>query len=76
MGLLYSNGMAAKPYDAYSDKVSVNNALILIAEIDDALKRGTQHFHPTTGKLLVTIRQICECLAEEGSIVFEPAPNA
>lgn len=51
---------------------SIENAHLLISEIRQALARGTKHYHPKSGVLLATDKEIIECLLSEGSIVFEP----
>lgn len=51
---------------------ATDKALLLIAEIELALKRGTKHYRASNGELLETPRAILEALLEEGTIEFEP----
>lgn len=51
------------------------NARILLAEIEDALARGTQHYN-RAGELLITPRAIVETLLSEGEVTFTPGGNA
>lgn len=60
-------------YSAYADKTSVENGLLLLAEICNALDRGTKHFHPRSGQLLPTAKDILQCLLDEGTVEFKPA---
>lgn len=50
-------------------------ALCLIAEVKQALQKGTKHYRKSDNKLLTTPLQIITALSEEGSIYLEPSKS-
>ena len=50
---------------------NMQRALLLISEINKALKSGTKHYN-NAGKELTTIEEILVTLTKEGSVTFEP----
>lgn len=50
----------------------VDNAVLLITEVREALAAGTKHFNKA-GKLLETEIDIITCMKEEGGVTFEPS---
>jgi len=60
--------------DMYDDKniEVMDNALLIIAEVDRALNNGTKHYRKSDNKLLQTKQEIIRALADEGELIFEP----
>ena len=54
------------------DERIFENALVLIKEIDRALRSGTKHYRKSDGKLLLTAKEILRVLVDEKEIIFEP----
>jgi len=51
---------------------TLENARLLLHEIEHALASGTKHWNGR-GELLETPKEIVECLLREGAVTFEPA---
>jgi hypothetical protein len=50
---------------------TLDEAVLMIKEVRDALARGTKHYD-RDGKLLETPFEILACLQREGSVLFVP----
>jgi superfamily II RNA helicase len=53
------------------------DALLMIDTFTKGIEAGVKHYHPETGELLPTVRDIVETLVKEGTIQidFGPAGN-
>lgn len=51
------------------------DAKLMIRAFTSGLEAGVKHYHPKTGILLTTVKEIMETLVEEGTITIDFGPE-